>query len=1078
MIVRHTRTSLAACLLSAACFFLFALPATAAAPFIIHDGFTSEPLGRHLEHCVDPENALTLDGIVTGKQPANFETVHTEYPSFGYSRASHWFRFKAHNMRADTEHWILEFNYPNIDRIEAYIPVSGGYRKHEGGDSIPFDRREIRSRSIAFPVTQGPGEIAIYLKVASSGSITVPLTAYSRETFAERTRNETALLFLHYGIMIALALYNLFIFSSTREKSYLYLFLYTASISLFSMVQNGLAFQFLWPGAVRWANIANPFFLTNCVLWIFPFTRSFLSTDLFAPRFDRIFKYYFIVNLPLVATPFFVDYFYTTQFSTASAGITALLILSVGSVLLLEGRRPARFFMLALAAMIAGATLTALRAFGLAPSGIISMWGYQIGSSLMVILLSFGVADQMNVLRREREDALDALRESEEKYRVLVENAREGILLIVEDKVRYANRSLIEMSGWSPEEFYRLDTFNDLFPDTPAGKELVRARYRARLQGDDVPTQYEAQMISKDGGIIDVFISAALITIEGNVGSLSIVTNITKIKNAEKTILHQFSEIQSQYEELEALNEELVTTQNDLLHANENLTMEREKLSITLRSIDDAVITTDTSGMITYLNNNAEELAGVNAAAAEGRHYGEFFSLNDPPGAVALGDPVTHVLKKGDVESRVMHLKRRNGGEPEIVVEFNGAPLREKTGEITGAVLALRDITTRQKLEQELQKMNRLESLGVLAGGIAHDFNNLLTAVLANTSILRKRSQQDEKTQRMFALIEKAGERAVGLTRQLLTFSKGGEPVKKSASVSALLRECVELTLTGSNALCTIIQETPEAELWPLSFDAGQMSQVFNNILINAIQSMPGGGTITCRVANEEAIPDNIPLQKGRYVRLSFTDQGDGIAAENLEKIFDPYFTTKQRGYGLGLATCYSIIKKHGGYIHVSSEPGKGSTFTVYLLVSTEVPVEETAHSAVSASLKGSRVLVMDDDDSILESLAVILEHCGCSSAAAHDGREALDMAARAAREREPFDAVIMDLTIPGGMGGKEAVTELKRLFPDTVCIVSSGYSDDHVMANYREYGFDGVIMKPYTAADVTSTLGKLLSRT
>lgn len=472
----------------------------ASTPFAIDNNFSHHPLGRHLEYCIDEAGTLTLDGITSGKQVALFQPVMTDYPSFGFSRAFHWFRFKVHNWTGETASWVLEYNYPSIDHVEAFIPGPSGYRLHEGGDSIPFERREIRTRSIAFPVTQPPGEAIIYLRVRSRGSITVPLTAYSRDAFNAGTQSEMALLFLHYGIMLALALYNLFIFASTRERSYLYLSLFVMSIAFYSMVQNGLAFQFLWPRAVRWANVSNPFFLFSSVLWALQFSRSFLGLGVLTPRTDRVIKYFFIANLPLLFTPFFIDYFYATQLSTVSSGITVCLVLAAGSMLLLKGRRTARFFMLAWAAMIAGTALTALRAFGLAPSGLVSMWGYQFGSSIMVILFSFGVADQMNELRREREKALTALKESEEKYRILVENAREGILVIVDDKPRYANRTFIEISGYSPEEFYRLNLFDDLFPDTPSGRELVRSRYHARLRGEETPAQYEAQMINRQGG--------------------------------------------------------------------------------------------------------------------------------------------------------------------------------------------------------------------------------------------------------------------------------------------------------------------------------------------------------------------------------------------------------------------------------------------------------------------------------------------------------------------------------------------------------------------------------------------------
>ncbi len=1043
------------------------------APFVLNDNFSGKPLGFHLEYFIDESAQLVLKDILRDDIALQFLPVNKEYPSFGYSRSAFWLRMKVHNPSPHIRKWILEYNYPIIDLVEVFLPGPGGYIRHQGGDSVPFSSREIRCRSIAFPVTQPPGESYIYLRVKSGGSITIPLEAHDPEDFSWRIQLELALLFLHYGIMFALFIYNLFIFLSYREKSYLFLSLFLGAITFFSMAQNGISFQFLWPNAIRWSNISNPFFLFLSIVFSIAFSRTFLRMKSEIPRIDAFGRYFMYLNALLLAFPFFGDYHIATQLSTAFAGIAVLFFIVSGSFLLYRKDRAAIFLMFAWSAFIVGAALTALRAFGLTTSGMISMWGYQAGVSIMALLLSFGVADQLKRLREEREKALTALKDSEEKYRALVENAREGILLIVDGAVRYANRSFIEMTGYSENELYSLNVFKQLFPPQIDGTNPVHSNYLSRIKGNAAPDQYEARIKSKDGRDVDVFISAVAISVEGKTGTLSIVTNISTLKKAEKTILQQYEEIHSQYEELEALNEELVNTQNELLEANDSLAKEREKLSITLRSIADSVVTTDVSGTIAYMNPSAEKLIGIPLEKAEGKWFPHVFSLKGIHSGADVADPVRKIIADGHLENTEILLNVP--GKDPIVVELSGATLKNKSGNITGTVMALRDITARQKLEQEISKINRLESLGVLAGGIAHDFNNLLTAILANASLLKTRKTIDEKFNRMISMIEKAGERAANLTRQLLTFARGGDPVKKSASIMALLRESIELTQTGSNCLCEIVTVTPEAELWPLRIDPGQISQVFNNLLINAIQAMPSGGKITVMISNSNA-PEGLLLKDGRYVRVDFIDEGEGIPLENIGKIFDPYFTTKDRGYGLGLATCYSIIKKHDGYIHVQSRPGSGSTFTVYLPSCAVAEKDEVQKKSNTSGVQKYRVLLMDDEEYVLQSLSSILESFGHECDTARDGREAIEKFKAALRAGKPFDIVIMDLTVPGGMGGKDAAVEFGTMKPRPVLIVSSGYSSDPVLARPADYGFDGVILKPYSSDDVIMAIETVMA--
>ena len=377
------------------------------------------------------------------------------------------------------------------------------------------------------------------------------------------------------------------------------------------------------------------------------------------------------------------------------------------------------------------------------------------------------------------------------------------------------------------------------------------------------------------------------------------------------------------------------------------------------------------------------------------------------------------------------------------------------------------DITERKRMEVELLKADKLESVGILAGGIAHDFNNILTSISGNISMAKMLVKPGDKISYLLSAAETSSIRAQGLTRQLLTFAKGGMPIKEIASIQKLIMESSLFVVQGSKSRCELqIAE----DLWPVEADQGQISQVISNIVINANQAMPEGGTI--RITAENLMPENIteiPVEPGKYIRISINDQGVGIAEKHLLKIFDPYFTTKQAGSGLGLATSYSIIKKHNGYISVNSIPGAGTTFHIYLPASDkEVPVKE---DAVLLTGRGS-ILMMDDDELLKELAKEMLDMLGYESAFAKNGDEAIEMYKLAMKSGKPYDAVILDLTIPGSMGGQEVIKILLNMNPEIKAVVCSGYSDDEVMSNFRKYGFKGMMPKPFDSY----ALGKVLN--
>ncbi|MGI6344125.1 MAG: response regulator [Bacillota bacterium] len=376
------------------------------------------------------------------------------------------------------------------------------------------------------------------------------------------------------------------------------------------------------------------------------------------------------------------------------------------------------------------------------------------------------------------------------------------------------------------------------------------------------------------------------------------------------------------------------------------------------------------------------------------------------------------------------------------------------------------------RANQELHRAQKLESLGVLAGGIAHDFNNNLTVILNLIQIARLKSDPVSPVHRYLGQAEKACHEAKALTEQLLTFARGGSPMLKPVHLPDLLPDAVNFALRGSNSVSQFILPP---DLWPVEADQGQIGQVIHNLVTNAWQAMPDGGLIHV-LANNIILEEDSPLNlsPGRYVKISVIDEGVGIPAENLNKVFDPYFTTRDTGNGLGLATAYSIVQKHEGRLTVESRLGGGTAFHIYLPATSKQP--SPSESAADVPLTTGRILLVDDQEAIAASLAELLQHHGYATDVALDGTQGIRLYQNALESDQPYDAVITDLTIPGGMGGKEMIRRLIKLCPTVKAIVASGYSNDPVLAQPEEYGFCGAIAKPYRIEDVMAELSRVIS--
>ncbi len=513
---------------------------------------------------------------------------------------------------------------------------------------------------------------------------------------------------------------------------------------------------------------------------------------------------------------------------------------------------------------------------------------------------------------------------------------------------------------------------------------------------------------------------------------------------------------------------------DDQKRIEQALASEKERLAVTLRSIGDGVITTDIEGRVLLLNKAAEFMTGWTQQQAKDRPLIEVFHLWHERTHEPLPSPVERTLKTGEMVEmdKPLVLIAKSGSER--LISATSAPIHSADDRLLGAVLVFDDVTDKQKLEEERQKASKLESIGLLAGAIAHDFNNILTAILGNISLAKIYTQPKETSFERLVEAEKATLWARDLTQQLLTFAKGGAPLKKPTAVDTLIRDATQFACSGSHVNSEF---SLQAGLWTIEVDEGQIRQVIHNLVINAQQAMPKGGTVKMSAENMVVRPKQrkLPLPPGNYVKITCEDQGVGIPRENLARIFDPYFTTKPKGSGLGLATTYSIVKKHDGFITVDSEVGAGARFEIYLPASDK-PASKPSAVAPAAAGGHGKILVMDDEVFIRDLLGRLFTHFGYQVEFAHDGVEALALYKKAQEKREPFDVVIMDLVVPGGMGGRETIQKLLEIDPRARVIVSSGYSNDPIMADYRKYGFREALAKPYENEELKNVVQKVMN--
>ncbi len=502
----------------------------------------------------------------------------------------------------------------------------------------------------------------------------------------------------------------------------------------------------------------------------------------------------------------------------------------------------------------------------------------------------------------------------------------------------------------------------------------------------------------------------------------------------------------------------------------EQLKREHQRLSAILQSLGEGVIVVDERGVISLVNREMEKMVGVKMDEILGSHLNEVVHLVDE----ATSEPVEIDLEQlGEFEKRSFVLKSTTGDDK--VVVLNAAPINfEDT--VKGVVIVIHDITEKIRLEREIIKAQKIESLALLAGGIAHDFNNMLMGIQGYINLTQLSCSRGEKQNVESFLIkaEKAVEQARDLAQQLLVFSKGGTPVKTPLLLQEMIKEIATFVVRGS---AIKVEFDIEEALWPVEADPSQISQVLNNLVINAVQAMPDGGIITVKAKNVILKPGKLSLRPGKYVQIQVKDQGCGIPKNLLSSIFDPYFTTKAEGNGLGLAVVHSIVKKHEGHIGVKSRPGEGTLFTIHLPATEKEPERLTQAGVAMILSGGGRILILDDEDLIREVLSAMLESLGFETVAVGNGEEMVRLYKEAMETNRPFLMVVTDITLPGQKSGLVYAEEVRKLDPDAIIVAVSGYANDPVMADPERYGFQGAISKPFKLGKLQAVLGAILAK-
>lgn len=613
-------------------------------------------------------------------------------------------------------------------------------------------------------------------------------------------------------------------------------------------------------------------------------------------------------------------------------------------------------------------------------------------------------------------------------YKTIFETTSAPTILIEENSIiSHANNKFAEITGFSVKEIEGKMKWTEFVVKEDLERMLSHHKQRRKPKSNE-PTTYEFRFKKRNGEIRNILLNIDMIP--GTKKSIASLMDLTEIKKMQ----HELFEREKQYRTI-------------VEESNDTIIIYKGK-------------------RILFVNNMGIKLSGYSRKELYKMNLLEMFTAESQEKMKSI------IIRRMKGELIPHHYETEittKSGEVRIV-SISGRLVKYINED--AVLIVASDITDKKKMEKQFIENDKMESIAVLAGGIAHDFNNLLTGIIGNLSLMNLADNIDE-IRKIIVKTEKAADRAIKLTNQLLTFSSGGAPVKQEISVYNVLKESIEFSLHGSKIKCEFDENI---EINNINADENQIAQVINNIVINAIQSMPNGGILKVKAGNKTIKKSShLIIEPGEYIYISIKDTGTGIPKNIIKKIFEPFFTTKQTGSGLGLATAYSIIKNHNGYIDIKSEIGKGAEFIIYL---PSIPGKSICSQNIKTYIeKGTgRVLILDDEKMIREVAGEMLEKIGYDVEVSDNSAQAIELYSQSMKDNNKFDVVILDLTLPGDIGGEEVIKELIKIDPEIKAIVSSGYSNDPVMSNFKEYGFKAVVPKPYRINDLSAALKQLLN--
>jgi len=636
--------------------------------------------------------------------------------------------------------------------------------------------------------------------------------------------------------------------------------------------------------------------------------------------------------------------------------------------------------------------------------------------------------ESFNLMIKKLIISVNELKDSEYRFRSLFEQAAVGVAMVDNKTGQFLkiNQRYCSIVGYEQKEMSN-KTFKEMTYSDDLQEDLIYLN--KIIAGDIQKYSMDKRYYHKDGNLVWVKITVSLMGDENSHYSnhIRIVEDITELKNAENELKNQ-----------------------------------KKLLQTIIDNIPVFITLYDPAANVMLVNKEFEMVIGWTNQEIKNVDLMKECYPDPEYRAKAL-----EYMMKASTEWAEFTIKTKGGKNIETI--WSNALLENGTQIGIGI-----DITEKKKIEAQLQQTMKMEAIATLAGGIAHDFNNMLGVIIGNISYSLSIVDKDEELYEVLYDVKEGAQKAQYLTHQLLTFSKGGTPLRKISDLNNIIEESAKFVLRGAKSKCKF---DLAKDLWPVEVDPGQMNQVISNLVINANQAMPNGGFISIKTTNiEHKAEDNIILPEGKYIKITIEDQGIGISKKHLDKIFDPFFTTKQTGSGLGLSTTFSIIKKHGGIIKAYSEIDKGSVFNIFLPASLKSVQKIKENNEIKHKGHG-RILIMDDQESILMMIQRMLFKMGYETLFATNGAQAVELYSKEYQSGNKIDLVILDLTIPGGMGGTETITELLKIDSNVKAVVSSGYSENSIMSNYKDYGFCGVVPKPYTKDQIAELLNNIFDK-